>query len=192
MQDEKLASAHDPEQWAAAQKAVDALKHEEDCRFCDNGFHPFKKDAPCPQCNGTRKKLSFFPALISTLKLPKMEDILGARTLLSRCKPGDWVAVRLANEVETKTHLGIYLGDFTAGLGAQLFKDGTLEITTSLGNPAMWVPDLKRIVRGYESWWGALKTPEDLKQITDADIENVWYVRALKELSEKEKAEASE
>lgn len=39
---------------------------------------------------------------------------------------------------------------------------------------------------GYESWWGFIKTVEDFQEITDEDISNVWYVKALKELSEQE------
>jgi hypothetical protein len=38
---------------------------------------------------------------------------------------------------------------------------------------------------GYESWWGQINSPEELKAITDVDIQNVWYVKALKEMAEK-------
>ena len=49
-------------------------------------------------------------------------------------------------------------------------------------NPAIWVPDLKKIVFGMESWWGVLRSRTISKQITDADIQNVWYVKALQAL----------
>jgi hypothetical protein len=29
-----------------------------------------------------------------------------------------------------------------------------------------------------------IETPDDLRRITDADIENVWYVRALRDLAQ--------
>jgi len=61
-------------------------------------------------------------------------------------------------------------------------------IGQEMGNPAMWVPDLNRVVMGWESWWGEIKSEEDLRQISDADIENVWYVKAIKALTEKKES----
>jgi hypothetical protein len=52
-----------------------------------------------------------------------------------------------------------------------------------------YVPDLDRVVWGYESWWGVIKGPEELKEITDEDIQNVWYVKAMKQMSEREGGE---
>jgi hypothetical protein len=49
-------------------------------------------------------------------------------------------------------------------------------------NPAIYVPALKRLVFGAGSWWGEIKTEDDLKEITDKDINDVWYVQALKAL----------
>ena len=51
---------------------------------------------------------------------------------------------------------------------------------SSHNNPAIFVPELKRIVWGMESWWGAVKSEDELKEITDEDIDNVWYVKLLK------------
>jgi hypothetical protein len=51
-------------------------------------------------------------------------------------------------------------------------------------NPAMFVPELNRIVFGCESWWKVLNNKEDFSDITDADIENVWYVKALRVVSD--------
>jgi hypothetical protein len=56
----------------------------------------------------------------------------------------------------------------------------------------MRVPDLARVVMGWESWWGEIRTPDDLRQITNADVENVWYVKALKTLSEQQNPESSD
>ena len=100
-------------------------------------------------------------------------------------KAGAWVSVRLAGE-DKKTYLGVMLGDYKPTALAFDKSTGTLHVTKSLGNPAMWVPDLKRVIMGYESWWGEIKSPEALRKITDADIESVWYVQALKTLSEAE------
>lgn len=50
-------------------------------------------------------------------------------------------------------------------------------------NPAIWVPELEKVVWGDSSWWGPIEKKEDAERlITDADIQNVWYVKALKRL----------
>ncbi len=102
--------------------------------------------------------------------------------LFSR-KPGAWVAIRPCDE--NKTYLGVLLGEIALGEIASYDKgSGILSIERWRYNPAIWVPDLSKIVFGAESWWGELKAPEDLRQITDADIKNIWYVQALKALHE--------
>jgi len=97
----------------------------------------------------------------------------------TRGKEFKLVAVRLAGEKET--HVGIYVGDLATGAGASFHRpSGVLTLRLGHHNPAILVPSLGRIVYGYESWWGVIKSEADLKQITDRDIENVWYVRALR------------
>lgn len=44
----------------------------------------------------------------------------------------------------------------------------------------LYVFEDKQIVYGCESWWGEIKSPDHLREITNADIDNVWYVQALK------------
>jgi hypothetical protein len=84
-------------------------------------------------------------------------------------EPGDFVSVRpCADEHKDKTFLGIYVGDVRVRAGF-------------LGhNPCMWVPELKEFIFGFESWWGKIESPEQLREITDADIESQPYVRALR------------
>jgi hypothetical protein len=95
-------------------------------------------------------------------------------------EPGIFVRVRpCAEQHGGKTFLGIYIGDLSArGYG----DDGKLKEKPYMHNPCIWVPNLKEYIFGFESWWGEIKSEDDLKQITDADIDNVWYVRALKAL----------
>lgn len=47
-----------------------------------------------------------------------------------------------------------------------------------------FVPELKRIVYGYESWWREIESADDFAGISDEDIENTWYVGLLKKLKE--------
>lgn len=104
-------------------------------------------------------------------------------------KPGAWVSVRPVGD--DKTYLGVMLGDYAPPMVHFDKSTGVLRIGKSFGNPAMWVPDLNRVIMGWGSWWGEIKTPDGLRQISDTDIQNVWYVKALRELSEQTEAGTS-
>lgn len=102
----------------------------------------------------------------------------------ARVQAGSWVACRPCDDAcKGKTFLGVYLGDIALSMGTSFHRaSGVLAISRCMYNPAIWVPDLKRIVFGAESWWVAIKGPDDLRKISDADINNVWYVKAMKDL----------
>lgn len=99
-------------------------------------------------------------------------------------KVGSFVSIRPVNEkYKNKTFLGLYLGDFILE-NRILFdkRDNILNVFPNR-NPAIFVFDLNKVIWGYESWWGVIESEDDLKQITDVDIENIWYVKALKALT---------
>lgn len=98
---------------------------------------------------------------------------------------GSWVAIRpVTDNPEQKTYLGVFLGALPVKNATASYHVKTKELSFLVhNNPGIYVPDLKKVVYGYESWWGRLKKPEDLRQITDQDIQNVWYVKALRELT---------
>lgn len=117
-----------------------------------------------------------FPLEVSALKLMTTRERREQQS-------GSWVSIRVVGEAVTR--LGVYLGDLGHSMTYTL-DTRTKEVTVLLvRNPAIWVPDLKRVVWGCESWWGVIKTPEQLREITDADINDIWYVRALRELQER-------
>lgn len=108
-------------------------------------------------------------------------------------RQGCFVAVRpVGDQYGGKTWLGILLGDIAMRVTGRIDGDTMVFERAGLGNPCIYVPGLNQFVYGMESWWGILSSPEDLKQITDADIGNVWYVQALKALSESEQPASSE
>mgnify|MGYP000282015848 FL=1 len=45
---------------------------------------------------------------------------------------------------------------------------------------------------GAESWWSIIENPEELKDITDDDINSQWYVKALKAMHKEEPEETIE
>lgn len=86
-------------------------------------------------------------------------------------------------EYQNKTYLGIYLGDLPVSHHISHNPD-TKELNVSFNNnPAIFVFELNQIIYGCESWWGIIKNETDLREITDIDIDNVWYVKALKTIS---------
>jgi hypothetical protein len=105
-------------------------------------------------------------------------------------KVGSFVSIRPVDD--PKTYLGVYVGSFippfdtTYHVGHNTVTK-QLKIMPTRTNPAIYVFDLKKIVWGCESWWGEITSEKDLKQITDQDIQSVWYVQALKALQEEKK-----
>ncbi len=99
---------------------------------------------------------------------------------------GIFVSVRpVEDQYEKKTYLGFLLGDLKVPSLSYDAKNSTLIVGAGSGNPAIWVFDLNKIIMGYASWWGPIKSEDDLRKITDHDIENLWYVKALKSLEKK-------
>jgi hypothetical protein len=118
-----------------------------------------------------------FPVEVSLVKYGRAMSSLHDET------PGTWVSVRPCTGDGTRTYLGVLLGDLQVGVSVSYHMQ-TKELTIlPRQNPAIWVPDLNKIVWGAESWWGRITSPEGLRDITDADIQNVWYVKALKDLT---------
>jgi hypothetical protein len=100
-------------------------------------------------------------------------------------KPGAFVSIRPCDD--PKTYLGVYVGSLIPPFNelpdvGYNIKTKELKILPPRTNPAIFVFDLKKIVWGCESWWGAIEDENDLKQISDTDIQNIWYVQVLKSL----------
>lgn len=99
---------------------------------------------------------------------------------------GKMVKIRpCSDEYENKTFLGVYIGDAAISSSISITNEA-LVCSWSHFNPAILIPDSGKIVYGIESWWGLIETEEDLQSITDIDVENIWYVKALKQLKQKD------
>lgn len=123
------------------------------------------------------------------LKLTSIEVENSNQTIkpnrLDGCKPGEFVSVRPCGErYEGKTFLGMYLCSAPTGFLSRQEGEKIIIHMNEYTNPAIYVPELDEIIWGYGSWWGKIKSEDDLRQITDEDIENVWYVKALKQMEE--------
>lgn len=131
-----------------------------------------------------------FPITVTGIKFDERRTYEPKALFGGEC--GQFVSIRpCAPEHNGKTFLGILLGEIASTQACQLAKNGELTVSNTMHNPAIFVPDLNKVVFGFESWWGKIKKPEDLEQITDADISNVWYVKALEQLTSKEQEPVS-
>ncbi len=100
---------------------------------------------------------------------------------------GSLVSIRpCAKEYDNKTFLGIYIGDIPLSLGCSYDKENRkLTAGFRFHNPAIFVPELKKVIFGMESWWGVIESEEELKEITDKTIANIPYIKILKEMDKK-------
>jgi len=94
-------------------------------------------------------------------------------------KMGALVKVRpCGEEYGNKTYLGFLIGEIALGSSITTIDD-KIQLNFSSYNPAMFVPELKKVIYGAGSWWSEIESEEELKEITNDDIENVWYVKLL-------------
>lgn len=120
-----------------------------------------------------------FPITVSAIIMDKEATAYDPNCMFGK-KCGDFVAVRIAGEPDT--HLGILLGEFPTGLTAFHDPDTKeLKVGFDCGNPAIYIPQQQQVVFGYQSWWRKIEREEQLNEITDEQIADTWYVKALKQ-----------
>lgn len=86
---------------------------------------------------------------------------------------------------ENKTFFGIHLGEMARGVSCSIDKDrpDILNVFSTHYNPAIFVPELGKVIFGYESFWSRI-TDEEVKEITNSEINSTWYIKALRGLQE--------
>ena len=130
--------------------------------------------------------------ILTMVKLQEIRDVVTTNKPITEGlfgeKTGKMVSIRpCGHEYNNKTFIGFYLGDIATG-SSMIVKDDKVVVDFSGYNPAIFVPELGKIIYGYESWWGVIDSEEDFKKITNENIQNVWYVKLLKVMMEKEEA----
>lgn len=84
---------------------------------------------------------------------------------------------------ENKTYLGLFLGELPIDILVSHNEETKILNLSFMDNPAIFVFDLKKIIYGCESWWSVIENEDDLKEITNTDINNQWYIKALQSLN---------
>jgi hypothetical protein len=127
-----------------------------------------------------RNILDLFKELNWKVAVNLSKDVVNSGTSpLDMKKCGTPVKVRpCAEEYGGKTFFGVLLGDIALAITHSV-ENEVVTATHSFYNPAIYIPELGKIIFGMESWWGKIETKEDLDEITDETIRNVWYVKLL-------------
>ena len=135
-------------------------------------------EAHCEQCEAFKSRYIEYPITVNEIEIRPI-DFRGLG-----CEQGSLVSVRpCGDEYGGKTYLGFYLGDLPLQNIVSFNEEtGVLKVGTH-NNPALFVPELGKIIWGCESFWREIETVEQLQAITEEDINNVWYVRMAKSLS---------
>lgn len=140
----------------------------------------------CENCPDYESRYIEYPIQVNSIKCDKMKQLMMEHA-------GSLVKIRPCNkEYGGKTYLGLYLGNQPWSQTVS-YNEESGELTVGMAtNPAIYVFDLQRIIFGAESWWSIIENPEELKDITDDDINNQWYVKALKAMHKDEPEETIE
>lgn len=144
----------------------------------------YKRFVTKPQVEIIKNLLNLFSSMLWTINFELKEKLVYKPD--DKALRGDIFPVKITlcdDKYENKTFFGIHLGDLSHGISHRFLdkKEGIIEASHSSFNPAIFVPEINKIVFGYESWWGRIEDPKDLeKLITKETIENVWYVKLLK------------
>lgn len=137
----------------------------------------------CSICPLYKSRYIEYPITVSGIDMKPME-IHFERNI------GRLVSVKpCGEEYNDKTYLGLHLGDHPLWNSvSRNEKTGMLTIAP-VTNPLIYIFETKTLVYGAESWWSRIETPEQLKEITEDDINKQWYVQLVKYLARDTKKE---
>lgn len=117
-------------------------------------------ESNCEACMNYRSKYIEYPIEVASIELAEGFDLykksIGRPVRIKPC----------FEETEEKEYLGIFLGELFS-CNAVSYKKQEKHLTiTSVLNPAIYVPELKQIVYGYESWWSFVENKDEVNTIS--------------------------
>lgn len=145
------------------------------------GHRPIEGDE-CETCDRYKSKFIEYPITVNGIKTEPFDysyHLSGEVGSLCKIRP-------CGKEYEDKTYLGLYLGELPWFISSSYKEETGILTTKAASNPAILVFDLKKIIFGCESWWQIIKDKSELSDITDEDIDNVWYMQLLKAMKNNE------
>lgn len=132
----------------------------------------------CGKCKLFKSRYIEYPITVSKITTEKIEynkDSYNGEI-------GMLVAVRPCGD--KKTYVGFFIGNMPVGISISHNRDTGVLKADTYNNPAIFVPELNKIIFGCNSWWYRIESKDQLREISDDDINNTWYVKLAKKLSE--------
>ena len=131
----------------------------------------------CKQCESYKSRYIEYPLTINGIENKKI-DTTG---LFHTC--GELCSVKpCGEEYKGKCYFGIYIGDLPIAISSSYNEETGILTNRTTDNPAIFVPELNKIIYGCESWWRKIDSIDEFKDISDEDISNTWYVKMLKDM----------
>ena len=134
----------------------------------------------CENCPHFKSRFIEYPISVTAIDVEEFDG-----KLLYHNDVGKLAKVRpCGEEYGGKTYLGIFLGDIPHSPHiSHNTETGVLKIRAYC-NPAIFVPELNKVIFGMNSWWSIVRDEKDLgKEITDDLIDNQWCVQMLRAMN---------
>ena len=112
----------------------------------------------CDVCKLFQSKFIEYPITVSKINQNEFLDLykkkVGSKVELTLCEKGH----------ENKKYTGILLGELPVQTAVHYYQQSQELNVSMVGNPAIWVEELNRIVYGYECWWYITELKESEEQ----------------------------
>lgn len=113
----------------------------------------------CETCPKYRSRYIEYPIEVSSIELADGVNLYkNSVGRIVRIKP-------CLEETEGKEYLGIFLGEMFSFNAVSYKRQEKHLVINPVLNPAIYIPELKRIVYGYESWWSFMEDEEETQHI---------------------------
>lgn len=145
------------------------------CTFSNNTEdHPVSDDI-CENCQSFKNRYIEYPLTINGIENEKIDTngLFHEVGCLCEIKP-------CGEEYKGKSYIGFYIGDLPTSIRTSFNNETKILTNTTSSNPAIFVPELKKIIYGYESFWRVINSVDEFKGISQEDIDNTWYVKLLR------------
>lgn len=132
----------------------------------------------CEACPYFESKFIEYPITVSSIENTKIKQTASSKIgKLCKIRP-------CAEEYNDKSYVGIYIGELPISIYTTYDEKSGVLSNGTMDNPAIFVPELKKIIYGCESYWSIIDDISEFKSITDEDIDGIWYVQLLKAMKE--------
>lgn len=130
----------------------------------------------CKECNKFDSRYIEFPLSVNKIKnepitVTGIKQEIGCLCKINPC----------AEEYCGKTYIGIYIGDLPIAIYNSFNKETGVLSNKTMNNPAIYVPEFKKIIYGCESWWQEITSIEELERDSERNINDTWYLQFLKQ-----------